>query len=252
LDKIIKGLHGIEEALRSGACSGTLYICRKAPRIKAVQAIADRTGVKVVSIPPAEMDKRFGADNRGAALLLRAGSGVPLKEKAGKGPAGRSFENAVDAITGGNALVILLDGLTDPHNYGAVLRSADQFGIDLVVTRARRSVSESDTVARTSAGAVSYVNTIVVKNLSRAIDYLKKSGFWVYSSEMNGSPVDTLNLKGRTAIVMGSEGKGVSRLLAEKCDSCISIPVSGNIDSLNVSVAAGIIMYEVRRQQRSS
>jgi 23S rRNA (guanosine2251-2'-O)-methyltransferase len=107
-------------------------------------------------------------------------------------------------------------------------------------------------VARTSAGAVSYVNTIVVKNLSRAIDYLKKSGFWVYSSEMNGSPVDTLNLKGRTAIVMGSEGKGVSRLLAEKCDSCISIPVSGNIDSLNVSVAAGIIMYEVRRQQRSS
>ena len=256
MEKIITGLHGIEEALKNGRGGGRLYISRKNSRIDLIRQLAEAKGIETVNIPPSEMNKRFGDENRGVVLqqfLSTAGNRKPAAGaseavKTGSVPEG-GFEAVIDSLTGDSALVLILDGITDPHNYGAILRSAEQFGADLVVSRSRRSVSESDTVARTSSGAVNYVNTAVVKNLSRAVDYLKTKGFWVYSAEMNGDPLYKTNLGGRTAVVMGSEGSGVSRLVSEKCDARLSIPSIGRLDSLNVSVAAGIILYEIRRQQ---
>ena len=252
MDRSITGLHGIEEALKAGRQKGRLYISRKNSRINAMRETAVKNGFDITDIPPADMNKRFG-DNRGVVLELygKEQSARPRPASAGKNAAsaGASFEEIIDSLDEGNALVVVLDGVTDPHNYGAILRSAEQFGADLVVSRTRRSVSENDTVARTSSGAVNFVRSSVVNNLARAVDYLKKNDFWVYAADMGEQPLYDMNLKGRTAIVMGSEGKGVSRLVAEKCDGVVSIPSSGRIDSLNVSVAAGIILYEIRRQQ---
>ena len=255
MEKTITGLHGIEEALRAGKQSGRLFLSRKNSRLNAIREAASRAGVEVVNIPPAEMNKRFGNENRGAVLLLygQQSSGRQTRgAKAGSADgetAGASFEEILDKLNDENSLIVILDGVTDPHNYGAILRSADQFGVDLVVSRSRRSVSESDTVARTSSGAVNFVKISVVNNLVRAVEELKKRGYWIYAADMGDEPIFRMNLSGKTAIVMGSEGKGVSRLLAEKCDGRVSIPANGHVDSLNVSVAAGIILYEVRRQQ---
>ena len=250
MEKIITGLHGIEEALRAGKMSGELYISRKNGRIDGIKTAAERAGVRVTNLPPAEMKKRFG-ENRGVVLEIYGGAAGRDTAAGGKKAAagGACFEDLVGAIESENAIVVVLDGVTDPHNYGAILRSCDQLGVDLVVSRARRSASESDTVARTSAGAVNFVDTAVVSNLGRALDFLKEQGFWIYGADMDGSLVWDTNLSGRTAIVMGSEGKGMSRLVSEKCDGIVSIPSLGKIDSLNVSVAAGIILYETRRQQ---
>ena len=118
-----------------------------------------------------------------------------------------------------------------------------------MITRSKRSSRENNTVAVTSAGAVNHVNTLTVANLNTAIDELKENGFWVYGADLHGTPLPHADLSGRVAVVMGSEGKGISRLTAEKCDGTVTVPTSGNIDSLNVSVAAGILMYEIRRRK---
>ena len=255
MEKLIKSLHGIEEFLRAGKHNARLFISRKNSRINALKEAAEKTGMEIVNIPPSELNKRFGEENRGVVLQVYGGGEEDRKgsRKKNAGTASADapptgFEQQVDQLSGETEVVLILDGVTDPHNYGAILRSADQFGVSLVVSRTRRSAGDTDTVARTSSGAVNFVNTAVVKNLSRAVEYLKTKGFWIYSADMGGEPVNKTNLKGRTAVIMGSEGKGVSRLLAEKSDGIISIPSKGNIDSLNVSVAAGVILYEIIRQ----
>ena len=154
-----------------------------------------------------------------------------------------------DLLEKETSLVLLLDGITDPHNYGAVLRSADKFGVDLVIIPERKSVRDTDTVSVTSVGANSYVNQVIIPNLTHAINFLKNKGFWVYGADLEGEPIHKINLTGKIALVMGSEGKGIRGVIKEKCDICVTIPCTGHIDSLNVSVAAGILLYEIRRQQ---
>ena len=144
----------------------------------------------------------------------------------------------------------VLDEITDPHNYGAILRSCDQFGVDLVLTRHRRTAKYADVIGRTSAGAAAWVPQAETANLPRAVEQLKNAGFWIYGADMEGESVYSRDLRGRTAIVLGGEGTGLSRLLRENCDAMISIPSLGRIDSLNVSVAAGVLFYEVLRQKR--
>lgn len=142
---------------------------------------------------------------------------------------------------------MVLDGITDPHNLGAILRSADQFGADLVLIPERRSVQANETVVKVSSGAAQYVPVAVVTNLNRELEYLKKNGFWVYGADMKGNSSYEEKFSDRTVIVMGSEGDGMSSLVKKNCDYIVSIPMQGHIDSLNVSVAAGILMYEYRR-----
>lgn len=144
---------------------------------------------------------------------------------------------------------IILDEITDPHNLGAVLRSAECAGAHGVIIPKRRSVGLNAVVGKTSAGAVEYIPVARVTNIVKTMEYLKKEGLWIACADMDGIDYFDSDLKGAIAIVIGSEGKGVSRLVKENCDFTVSIPMYGKISSLNASVAAGLLMYEVVRQR---
>lgn len=148
--------------------------------------------------------------------------------------------------------VIVLDGVTDPHNLGAVLRSADAGGVHGVIIPKRRAVGLTGTVAKTSAGALSHVAVARVGNITRTLEELKKAGLWIACAEMEGTSLFESDLSGPLAIVLGAEGEGVSRLVAENADFAVSIPMLGKIASLNVSVAAGVLIYEVVRRRTST
>ncbi len=239
---LVLGFHAIEESLRRGG-RGELLLCRRNARIARLEELAARSGVPVRTLERQELDRIAGAEHRGAVLRLEE---LP-------GPASRSGEGAlaerIAALPGSAALLLLLDGLSDPHNLGAILRSADQFAADLLVLTSRRSVRETETVLRTSAGASLYVPVATVPNLVRAMELAKKVGFWIYGADLGGERLDRVRFEARTALVLGAEGSGLRRLVRERCDALVSIPARGHVDSFNVSVAAGILMYEIRRQQ---
>ncbi|ORC38254.1 23S rRNA (guanosine(2251)-2'-O)-methyltransferase RlmB [Marispirochaeta aestuarii] len=236
----LTGFHAIEEALKSaGRGKGTLYVSGKGPRIKKIEELAARRGVPLVRLSAPELRELSSSEHRGIALSIE-----------GYTPES-SFEGFIESIGDNQTslLVLLLDGITDPHNFGAILRSADQFEADFVCIPERRAASETEVVANSSAGAVHHVPFAQVPNLSRAVEKLKKHGFWVYGAAMGGDPIHSVDLTGRIAIVLGSEGRGISANLATHCDAEVAVPTRGRLDSLNVSVAAGIILYEIRRQQ---
>lgn len=145
--------------------------------------------------------------------------------------------------------IILLDGIEDPHNLGAILRTANLAGAHGIVIPKNRAVGLTPTVAKVSAGAINYTPVARVTNMAAAIEKLKKEGLWFVCADMDGDVMYRVNLKGPLGLVIGNEGSGVSRLVKEKCDLTASIPMNGNIDSLNASVAAGILAYEVVRQR---
>jgi 23S rRNA (guanosine2251-2'-O)-methyltransferase len=149
-------------------------------------------------------------------------------------------------------VVLVLDEITDPQNLGAILRSCDQFSVSLVVIPERRSVQVNETVVKVSSGAAQYVPVSVVTNINRELEYLKANGFWVYGADMGGKVTYKTVFPKKTVLVMGNEGKGLSQLTQKLCDMLVSIPMTGHIDSLNVSVAAGILLYEIRRQQATA
>ncbi len=150
---------------------------------------------------------------------------------------------------GEDPFIILLDGIEDPHNLGAIMRTADGAGAHGIIIPKRRAVGITDTVAKAAAGAVEYVPVARVSNIAQTIDRLKEKGVWIGACDMDGKEYSKADLKGSIAIVIGAEGQGISRLVREKCDFCISIPMYGRINSLNASNAAAVLMYEVRRQR---
>lgn len=147
--------------------------------------------------------------------------------------------------------IIILDNIEDPHNLGAIIRTANLAGAHGVIIPKRRAVGLTATVARTSAGAINYTPVAKVTNIATTIEELKKEGLWFVSAQMDGQVMYNLDLKGPIGLVIGNEGEGVSRLVKEKCDFAASIPMKGDIDSLNASVAAGILAYEIVRQRLS-
>ncbi len=157
------------------------------------------------------------------------------------------FEKAKEK--GEDPFFILLDGIEDPHNLGAIIRTANLSGAHGVIIPKNRAASLTATVARTSAGALNYTPVVQVTNLTRTIEDLKKRGLWFVCADMNGTVMYNLNLTGPLGLVIGNEGEGVSRLVREACDMKAAIPMKGDIDSLNASVAAGILAYEVVRQR---
>ena len=243
----LSGFHAIEERIKSGRASGPLLAAKPGPRAREIMTLATEMKIRIDRVGTAELD-RLAPDHRGIALEVDESSGgteASLEEflqdlgKAGEG--GRP-----------DALVAVLDEITDPHNYGAILRSCDQFGVDLVVTRHRRIAKHAEVISKTSAGASLWVPQAETANLPRAVEDLKNAGFWIYGADMGGEPAFKRDLRGRTAIILGGEGTGLSRLLRESCDAIIAIPSVGRIDSLNVSVAAGVLFYEVMRQRRDN
>ncbi|MDR1410868.1 MAG: 23S rRNA (guanosine(2251)-2'-O)-methyltransferase RlmB [Spirochaetaceae bacterium] len=245
----LTGFHAIEERIRAGGTQGPLLVAKAGPRARSLVGLAGEYRVRVDRVGTHELD-RLAPGHRGIALeageLLGAPGNVSLEEFIA-GLEGRGAKDKSDDV-----LVLILDEITDPHNYGAILRSCDQFGVDMVVTRNRRTAKHADIIATTSAGAAAWVPAAEVANLPRAVDELKEAGFWIYGADAAGEAVYAKDLRGRAALVLGGEGTGISRLLREKCDALVAIPTRGRIDSLNVSVAAGILLYEARRQRRNN
>ena len=242
----LTGFHAIEERIKSGRPCGSLLVAKPGPRARELTALANERKIRLDRVGTADLD-RIAPDHRGIALEVDSGGGE----------AETSLEEFLESIGKNDGagrkdvLVAVLDEITDPHNYGAILRSCDQFGVDLVITRHRRIAKYADVVAKTSAGASAWVPQAETANLPRAVEELKEAGFWIYGADMEGESAYGRDLRGRTAIVLGGEGTGISRLLRENCDAMIAVPSLGRIDSLNVSVAAGILFYEVTRQRRT-
>lgn len=151
---------------------------------------------------------------------------------------------------GESPFIVICDGLEDPHNLGAILRTAEAAGVHGVIIPKRNSVTLNYTVAKTSAGAIEYVPVVKVTNIAGTIDTLKDRGVWVFGADMDGTPWTELDFTGSAALVIGSEGRGLSKLVREKCDFIASLPMKGRINSLNASVAAGILMFEASRQRK--
>jgi 23S rRNA (guanosine2251-2'-O)-methyltransferase len=206
-------------------------------------------------------------DATGNAELAEAAAGVPVKKvpqarvaelaQGGvhQGVAARvgpyPYAELDDVLGGQDPLVIVLDGVTDPQNLGAILRVVDGAGASGVVIPKDRAAGVTAAVVKASAGASEHVLVARVTNLRRAIDAMKKAGLWVYAAEVGGTPYTELDLAGPVGLVLGSEGRGVRRLVREGCDGAVSVPMLGAVESLNVSVAAAVLLYEARRQRGS-
>lgn len=251
---VYTGFHSIEELIKKKKTDGILYFSKVSKRNTAAVDLAKKQGYKTLKISDLELSKIIeDTGHRGIAFVSLSGS-VNREQRSGKSRKKNNadLETYLENLKSENALLVILDGVTDPHNLGAIIRSSDQFYADMVLIPSRNSAKDNATVSKTSAGADNYVNINVVTNLSRAMDQLKKAGFWIYGADMGGASIARTNLTGRVVLVMGSEGKGLRELTRTRCDNLISIPANGNVDSLNVSVAAGIMMYEIRRQQNFS
>lgn len=258
-EKIITGFHAIEERVLSaknneGATDSLrIFYSKSGPRVKKILAAA-----KEAKISCLQQDERYlndlvktlpetSRDHRGIVLCV-----------SGESAKNANFVDFNEWILAAKAkseserqIVVVLDSVTDPHNVGAIIRSCDQFGASLVILPERRGVKDIDSnevVARSSAGSSAWVPVAVVNNLVRTLQILKENGFWTYAADAGGENVTKINFAPRSVLVMGSEGSGISRLLESECDSIVSIPTCGKIDSLNVSVAAGVLLYETYRQ----
>jgi 23S rRNA (guanosine2251-2'-O)-methyltransferase len=235
----LTGFHGIEERIKAGGASGPLLVAKAGPRAREIADLAAAHKIRIDRVGTFDLD-RLAPDHRGIALEV---------EDAGISPEISVERFLADLGDRRDALALILDEITDPHNYGAILRTCDQFGVDLTITRHRRIAKHADVIAKTSAGAAAWTPAAEVPNLPRTAQTLKDAGFWLYAADMTGEAAYKKDLSGRVALILGGEGTGVSRLLREQCDGLIGIPSSGRIDSLNVSVAAGVLCYEVVRQR---
>ena len=148
-----------------------------------------------------------------------------------------------------NPLLLILDGLTDPHNLGSILRTADATNVSGVIIPKHRAVGVTPVVSKTSTGAVEHIPIARVTNLSQTLDKLKEEGFWIFGTDMNGTPSHKWNTSGKLALIIGNEGKGISTNIKKQVDEMITIPMNGHVQSLNASVAAAILMYEVFRNR---
>ena len=149
-----------------------------------------------------------------------------------------------------NSLVVMLDHIEDPHNFGAIIRTCEAAGVDLIIIPDKRSVDVNSTVIKTSVGTAFNVKIAKVSNIVNTINYLKKKGFWIVGTDMEGTNYDTIDYKGNTCIIVGNEGSGMSRLVCDNCDFIATIPMEGEVNSLNASVATAIVVFEAVKCRR--
>ena len=214
--------------------------------------IADGTGGSVKKIIAGAKERKLKVEYRERSWLDRyydgTHQGVIAFAAAHKYSTVDEIMSAADARAE-SPFIIILDDLEDPHNLGAIMRTAECAGAHGVIIGKNNAVGLTETVAKASAGAIEYMRVARVTNISRTIDELKERGVWIAACDMDGDNYTDADLKGPIAIVIGNEGKGISRLVKEKCDFTVSIPMAGRISSLNASNAAAILMYEIIRQR---
>lgn len=234
---LIIGRNAVTEAIKSGREIDRMFVAKgeRTPAVNRLVAMCREAGAVIKEVDNKKLDFMCGgAVHQGVALSVAAHEYATLDE---------IFE-AVEK-RGEPPFVIICDEIEDPHNLGAIIRTAEAAGVHGIIIPKRRSVSLNFTVGKTSAGALEYMPVARVANIASAIDEVKKHGCWVYGTDMSGSDYKAVDFSGGVALVVGSEGKGMSRLVSEKCDFIVSLPMKGKINSLNASVAAGILMYEV-------
>lgn len=237
----IFGRNPVLEALKARVAINKIYVAKGDQKgsINEIIALAKAQKIQVQLIERVKLDKMFPKENhQGVAASLAAAEYVPWEA---------ILERAYQKNEA--PLVVILDELEDPHNLGAILRTVDAVGAHGVIIPKRRAVPLTDGVAKASAGAVEHVPVARVSNIVQTIDELKKQGLWICGASMEGKSMYQERLIGPLALVVGSEGKGISRLVREKCDFLVSIPMRGKINSLNASVACGLLLYEVYRQR---
>lgn len=239
---LIIGRNCVTEAIKSGRPIDKILVARKgAGNISAVISKARENGIVVKEVESQKLDSiSGGAVHQGIVAFAAA------KEYA-------SVDDILNiaAQKSEQPFILILDEIEDPHNLGAIIRTAECTGVHGVIIPKRRSAGLSFTVDKTSAGALEYVPVARVTNLVQTIERLKKLGIWVYGADMNGQCYCKANLEGGAALVIGSEGRGIGRLVRQNCDSILSLPMKGKVNSLNASVAAGVLMYEFARQRQS-
>ena len=236
---LLIGIHAVGEALRAGQSLDRVMIARgaKNPRL---DPIADECRRRRVSLY---------YEARDALDRLAPGSNHQGVMAVSVEPRPADLKGLLDALDG-PGLVVVLDGVEDPHNLGAIIRSAYAAGADGVVIPQRRAAGLSEAVSKAAAGALEYLPVIRVKSLNGVLEQLKKKHFWIYGlDEEAGRTLTEPDYRGNVALVLGGEGRGLNRLTAEKCDFLVRIPVAGRIASLDVSVAAGVALFEVLRQR---
>ncbi len=238
-EDIICGRNPVIEALKSGANLDTIYISGSGGSLNLIRKLAKDNGIVVKDAQEKKLSQLSGgASHQGVVAVGACGEYVSVEDIL-----------AVSQKKGTKPFIIICDEIEDPHNLGAIIRTAETSGADGVIIPKRRSASLNATVFKTSAGAASYVPVARVSNLASCIDQLKENGGWIYGTDASGNDYTRTDFTGSCALVIGSEGFGISKLIQKKCDFMIKLPMLGKINSLNASVAAGIFMYEVLRQR---
>lgn len=238
---VIVGRNPVAEAVRSGRAIETILVARgnRNGAISVILAKAKDKGIVIKEVDSKKLDYMSGTQvHQGIAAI------AAVKEYS-------TVEDILNTAKerGEDPFIIILDELEDPHNLGAVIRTAECVGAHGVIISQRRSAGLTYSAGKASAGAVEYMNVARVVNIPNTIDMLKEKGIWVYGADMDGQLYTKTDLTGPVAIVIGNEGKGIGPLVAKKCDAVISLPMKGKINSLNASVAAGVLAYEVVRQR---
>ncbi|MCR2046923.1 23S rRNA (guanosine(2251)-2'-O)-methyltransferase RlmB [Acetatifactor muris] len=237
----IEGRNAVTEAFRSGRTVDKLYVldgCQDGP-VLTIKREAAKQGTLIKYVTRERLDQLSGTGKHQGVVAVAAAYEYASVEEILKAAQERQEP----------PFVILLDNIEDPHNLGAIIRTANLAGAHGVIIPKNRAVGLTATVAKTSAGALNYTPVAKVTNLAKTIEELKKEGLWFVCADMGGTTMYDLNLKGPIGLVIGSEGEGVGRLVKEKCDMTAAVPMKGNIDSLNASVAAGVLAYEIVRQR---
>ena len=237
----IEGRNAVLEAFRSGKCVDKLFVldgCHDGP-VNSIMREARKKDTLVQYVSKERLNQLSQTGTHQGVIAVVAAYEYSTVEDI--------LQKAKDK--GEDPFILLLDGIEDPHNLGAIIRTANLAGAHGVIIPRRRAVGLTATVARTSAGALNYTPVAKVANLTKTMEVLKKEGMWFVCADMDAQKMYQLNLRGPIGVVIGNEGEGVSRLVKEKCDFVASIPMKGDIDSLNASVAAGVLSYEVVRQR---
>lgn len=242
LEGLIVGRNAVKELLANGRDVEKIYVAKndKEGSINLILGMAAERRIPIVELDRQKLDRMApGLRHQGVIAVASAEEYCELED---------ILEYA--SSVGESPFVVILDGVVDPHNLGAIIRSAECMGAHGVVIPKRRAVGLTATVAKASAGAVSHMRVAKVTNLSAAIDELKERGLWIYGADMGGESIYEKEITGALGVVLGNEGDGISRLVREKCDFIVSIPMYGNLNSMNVSCAAAVILSKIAVDRR--
>lgn len=237
----VYGRHAVREALQQPERVNKLWVqeALSGKEITPIIDLAKKHRIQIQNVPKAKLQDLVGeVVHQGVVASIAAYEYATLEDV---------FEKAQEKNE--DPFILILDGIEDPYNLGSILRTADATGVHGIIIPKRRSVSLTSTVAKASTGAIEHVPVVRVTNLTQTIEQLKERGVWVFGTDMKGTDYRQWNTKGPIAIVMGNEGKGVSRIVKDTVDEMITIPMTGHVQSLNASVASALMMYEVFRSR---